>query len=118
MNIVYLHGLKCQSTIGVWGWEKTILQTLTLDIDLVADIPTAAKSDSLEDALDYQAITERIQAFTKESKVQLIETLVEQIANLILDEFDTPWVRVQLDKSSAVKGVKNVGVIIERGAKP
>jgi len=118
MNIVYLHGLKCQSTIGVWEWEKAILQTLILDIDLVADIPVAAKSDALKDALDYQAITERIQAFAKDNKVQLIETFAEQVASLILDEFETPWVRVKLDKGQAVKGVRNVGVIIERGTKP
>jgi len=117
MNIIYLHGLKCESKIGVWEWEKAVLQTLILDIDLAADFTKVAKSDDLTHTLDYQAITERVQAFAKESNFQLIETLVDRIAKLILDEFDTPWVRVKLDKGQAVKGVKNVGVVVERGIK-
>ena len=115
MDIIYLHGLKCECTIGVWEWEKAITQTLTLDIDVATDTTKAAKRDDLKDALDYQAITERVQAFAKDNAFELIETLAERLASLILAEFDTPWLRIKLDKGQAVKGVKNVGVVIERG---
>lgn len=118
MGIIYLHGLRCESTVGVWAWEKAIKQTLVLDLDLATDVAKAAKSDDLNDALDYQAVTERIQTFASENTFELIETLAEHIASLVLEEFGTPWVRVKLDKGQAVKGVKNVGVIIERGNKP
>lgn len=114
MDIIYLHGLKCECTIGVWEWEKAITQTLTLDIDLASDIPKAAANDDLKDALDYQAVTKRVQSFAKDNTFELIETLVEKLAELILSEFNTGWVRIKLDKGQAVKGVKNVGVIIER----
>jgi len=116
MDIIYLHGLKCDCTIGVWDWEKAITQTLILDIDLASDNRKAAANDDLKDALDYQAIAERVQAYAKDNAFELIETLVERLATLILDEFDTPWVRIKLDKGQAVKGVKNVGVLIERGS--
>lgn len=116
MDIIYLHGLKCECTIGVWKWEKAITQTLTLDIDLASDNRKAAANDDLKDTLDYQALTKRVQVFAKDNAFELIETLVEKLAAIILDEFDTSWVRIKLDKGQAVKGVKNVGVIIERGA--
>lgn len=115
MDIIYLHGLKCECTIGVWAWEKAITQTLTLDLELATDTKKAAEQDDLKDALDYQAVTERVQGFAKANTFELIETLVERLAAIILDEFSTPWVRIKLDKGQAVKGVKNVGVIIERG---
>ncbi|MGK0375126.1 MAG: dihydroneopterin aldolase [Arenicella sp.] len=114
MDIIYLHGLKCECTIGVWEWEKAITQTLVLDIELAIDAAKAAKNDDLNDALDYQAITQRVQAYAKDNAFELIETLVERIAALILTDFNTAWVRIKLDKGQAVKGVKNVGVIIER----
>lgn len=115
MDIIYLHGLKCECTIGVWEWEKAITQTLILDIELATNAAKAAENDDLKDALDYQEITQRVQTYAKENPFELIETLVERIAALILEEFDTSWVRIKLDKGQAVKGVKNVGVIIERG---
>ena len=114
MDTIYLHGLKCDCTIGVWEWEKAITQTLVLDIDLASDNRKAAANDNLKDALNYQAVTERVQAFAKDNTFELIETLAEKLAEIILAEFDTHWVRIKLDKGQAVKGVKNVGVIIER----
>jgi dihydroneopterin aldolase len=115
MDIIYLHGLKCECTIGVWEWEKAISQTLTLDIDLANDNRKAAANDDLKDTLDYQALTQRVQDFAKDNAFELIETLAEKLAAIILDEFDTNWVRIKLDKGQAVKGVKHVGVVIERG---
>ncbi len=115
MDRIYLYGLKCECTIGVWEWEKAITQTLILDIELATDAKRAAENDDLTDALDYQAITERIQTYANEHTFQLIETLAERLAALILNEFETSWVRIKLDKGQAVKGVKNVGIIIERG---
>ena len=116
MDIIYLHGLKCECTIGVWGWEKAIKQTLVLDIDLATDAAKAAVNDDLKEALDYQAITKRVQDFAGENAFELIETLAEKLAALILEEFETSWVKIKLDKGQAVKGVKNVGVVIERSA--
>ncbi len=113
-DIVYLRGLQCECSIGVWAWEKQITQTLVLDVDLATDVDKAAQNDDLNDALDYQAIAERVQAYAKDSSVELIETLVERLAQLILSEFNTHWVRIKLDKGPAVKGVKHVGVMIER----
>lgn len=114
MDIIYLHGLKCECTIGVWDWEKAIKQTLVLDIELATDAAKAAVNDNLNDALDYQAITKRVQAFASDNAFELIETLAEKLAALILNEFDTTWVKIKLDKGRAVAGVKNVGVLIER----
>ncbi len=116
MDKIYLSGLKCECTIGVWEWEKAISQTLILDIELATDVAKAAQNDDLNDALDYQAVAKRVQGYAKDNAFELIETLIEKLAAVILSEFDTNWVRIKLDKGQAVKGVKNIGVIIERSS--
>lgn len=113
-DIVYLHGLRCECIIGIWAWERSVKQTLILDIDLASDVAKAAENDELSDAIDYQAVAHRVQEFAAESEFELIETLIDRIAALILSEFDTSWVRIKLDKGAAVKGVKHVGLLIER----
>lgn len=118
MDTIYIHGLQCECVIGVWKWEKAITQTLVLDIDLATDISPAAASDELADTLDYKAISDRVIEYAKAHPFDLIETLIERISEVILKEFDVPWVRIKLDKGGAVKNVKHVGVVIERGQRP
>ncbi|MBT8116087.1 MAG: dihydroneopterin aldolase [Arenicella sp.] len=115
LDKIFLHGLQCECVIGVWKWEKKITQTLVLDIDLATDIKKAAETDDLADTLNYKRIAERVIEFAQANTFDLIETLIERLADMILDEFDTPWVRIRLDKGGAVKHVKHVGVVIERG---
>ena len=116
MDKIFLHGLQCECVIGVWNWEKQITQKLMLDIEMATDISKAAASDDLKDTLDYKAITERIIDYAQANPCDLIETLAERLAELIMLEFSVPWVRIKLDKGGAVKNLKQVGVVIERGS--
>ena len=118
MDTIFIHGLQCRCVIGVWAWEKKVQQTLVLDIDLATDITKAASSDDLKDTLDYKKLSDRVIAYAQDNPVDLIETLVERLAEVILAEFDVPWVKIRLDKGGVVKNVKHVGVQIERGKKP
>ena len=115
MDIIYLHGLKVDCVIGVWEWERQITQTLTIDLDMGFDISTAAKSDQLEDTLSYKDVSKRVVSFVEQSEYALVEKLIEEIAGLLLAEFPVKWCRVKINKFGAVRGAKDVGVIIERG---
>ncbi len=115
MDIVYLHGLRVETVIGVFPWERRVRQAVVLDLELAADVARAAATDRLEDALDYKAIAKRVQAFVAESRFQLVETLAERVAALVLEEFQVPWLRLRVNKQGAVRGARDVGVVIERG---
>ncbi|MGI9317809.1 MAG: dihydroneopterin aldolase [bacterium] len=117
MDIIYLHGLKVDCVIGVWDWERKIKQTITIDLDMGFDIRRAAASDALEDTLSYKDVSKRIEAFVKDSGFQLVERLAEEIAGILLKEFDIKWCRVKINKYGAVRGAGDVGVLIERGEK-
>ncbi|MEK7840845.1 MAG: dihydroneopterin aldolase [Pseudomonadota bacterium] len=115
MDIVYLRDLKVDCVIGVYDWERRIRQTLVIDIDMATDIRKAAASDGIQDTLDYKAVSKRIQQFVGDSSFQLVETLAEKIAGMVLQEFPVPWVRVRINKKGAVRNADAVGVVIERG---
>jgi len=117
MDIIYLHDLKIECIIGIWEWERRIKQTIILDLDMAADIRRAAATDKIEDTLNYKAVSKRLNEFVGNSQFQLVETLAEKVAEILLTEFKLPWVRVRVNKKGAVRGATDVGVIIERGAK-
>ena len=115
MDIIFLHDLRVETVIGIWEWERKIRQTVSIDLDMSADIRKAAGSDDVQDTLNYKLVAKRLQQFVGESSFQLVETLAEKIAAIVLDEFDVTWVRVRVNKPGAIRGAKDVGVIIERG---
>jgi len=118
MDIIYLRGLKIETIIGVFDWERKIKQTVVLDLEMAADIRQAAATDELEDTLNYKAVAKRLIDFVSHSEFKLVETLSERITEIVLTEFSVPWVRLQLNKPGAVRGAEDVGILIERGRKP
>jgi dihydroneopterin aldolase len=115
MDIVFLHGLRLETVIGLWEWERRIKQTLVIDIDMGTDLKPAGASDSIDDTIDYKSVTKRLLRLADEHSFLLVEALAERIAQILLGEFGLRWVRIRINKKGAVRQVRDVGVIIERG---
>jgi dihydroneopterin aldolase len=62
-------------------------------------------------------VAKRLLQFVGDSEFQLVETLAERIAEVVVTEFSVPWVRVRLNKQGAIRGSRDVGILIERTAK-
>ncbi len=118
MDIIFLRDLRIETVIGIWEWERKIRQTVAIDLEMSADIRKAAATDQVEDTLNYKLVAKRLQQFVGESSFQLVETLAEKIAAVVLDEFEVAWVRVSVNKPGAIRGARDVGVVIERGVRP
>jgi dihydroneopterin aldolase len=118
MDKIFLSDLRIETVIGLWDWERKIRQTVSIDLEMSADIRKAASSDSVEDTLNYKLVAKRLQQFVGDSSFKLVETLAENIATIVRDEFDVAWVRVRVNKPGAIRGARDVGVIIERGSPP
>lgn len=118
MDIIFLRGLQIETLIGIYDWEREIKQTIILDVEMGADIRTAAASDDIADTLDYKAVSKRIIGFVEHSEFFLVETLSERLAALLMEEFGIPWLRLTLNKKGAIRGASDVGVVIERGERP
>lgn len=115
MDIVFIEDLRIDTTIGIYDWERKIKQTLAFDLEMGTDIRRAAESDDIEHTLNYKAVAKRIIAYVEESEFLLVETLAEKVAEIVLHEFDVPWLKLTLHKPGAVRGSRSVGVKIERG---
>ena len=114
MDTIFLSGLTTECIIGIWDWERRVRQKVVVDIEMAADIRRAAATDSIDDTLDYKRVSKRLQQFIEQSQFQLVETLTERIAELVIREFDVAWVRVRLNKQGAIRGSRDVGIQIER----
>ena len=116
MDTVLIETLSVDTVIGVYDWEKQIQQTLIYDIEMQTCITKAAATDELAYTLDYEAVSNRVIAHTQAARVALLETLIEQVAQMILNEFAVRSVTITLRKPGAVKAAKSVGIRIVRHA--
>ena len=117
MDIVYIRDLQIETVIGIYDWEREIKQTVSLDLEMATDIRKAAETDDIEYTLNYKAVAKRLIGFISESEFLLVETMAEKCAAIVREEFNVSWLRLRLSKPGAVRGSKDVGVIIERGEK-
>ena len=115
MDIIFITDLRIETIIGIYDWERKVRQTISLDLEMGTDIQRAAATDAIADTLDYKAISKRLIDFVGSSEYQLVETLAEKIAEIVTGEFAVPWLRLTVHKPGAVRGSRDVGVIIERG---
>lgn len=114
-DYVLIEGLEVRTVIGIYDWERDIRQSVRLDLKMAWDISRAAQSDDISDALDYKSVSKRLISYVEGSSFGLIESLAEECAKIVLNEFNVPWLRLKMSKPGAVRGSENVAVVIERG---
>jgi len=118
MDIVYIRDLQVNAVIGVYDWEREVRQTISMDLEMAADISKAAASDDLGDTLNYKAVAKRLIEHVENSSCQLVERLATEVVNIVREEFNVSWVKLRLSKPGALRGSQDVGLILERGIRP
>lgn len=114
-DIIFINELRIETVIGIFDWERQIKQTVVLDLELATDISKAAVSDHIDDTIDYKTLTKKVITFVEASEFQLVETLAERVCELVRNDFNVAWVRLKLNKTGALRGARDVGILIERG---
>ena len=114
MDKVFIEALEIECVIGIYDWERKILQPIVLDIEMAFDNRVPAASEDIVDTLDYKAISKRLIQFVGDSSFGLVEALAENCCRIILEEFGVAQVKLKLSKVGAVRGAKAVGVLLER----
>ncbi|MEO0996061.1 MAG: dihydroneopterin aldolase, partial [Pseudomonadota bacterium] len=87
-----------------------------IDLEIATDAARAAATDSIDDALDYKAVVQSVTELVQQGEFRLVETVAERIAERILGDHGASWVKVRVAKPGAIRGSREVGVIIERSA--
>lgn len=115
MDTIFLNEVKVATHLGVPEWERMLPQNIVLDIELAMPHSRSCHSDAIEDTIDYGLIVSRIRETLAQESFKLVEALAEHVCQLILAEFGTPWVKVKVGKPGILSGVRQLGVVIERG---
>lgn len=114
MDIIFLKEFRIKTLIGIYPWERKIPQTIELNIEIALPSRQAGMSDRIEDALDYSQVVHRINTILDQQHFSLLEALTENIAQMILIEFGSTWVKISAAKLDVIPGVKQLGICIER----
>ncbi|MDZ8184256.1 MAG: dihydroneopterin aldolase [Nostoc sp. ChiSLP02] len=102
MDCIYLTGIRGYGYTGYLSEEQVLGQWFEVDVKLWLDISIAAKTDAIEDTLDYRSVIRLVQHLLKTSKFALVEKLAMAIADSILQEYDRiTQVQVILSKPAA-----------------
>ena len=117
MDTIFIHDLRVETRIGVHDWERKLPQTVRLDVELGLPSNKVLMSGKFADTIDYGAVVECLRVFAADHPHQLLERFAQSIADTVLSEFPAPWIKVRVAKLALVKGVKEIGVAIERHRK-
>jgi 7,8-dihydroneopterin aldolase/epimerase/oxygenase len=113
MDFIFIEEMRVDAHVGIYAREKAAPQIL--DISLTFGVPdAAARDDDIAQTIDYAVVITRIRAELAERQFNLLETLGEYVIGLMLNEFRAPCVKISIAKMGVAKGVKRVGVQIER----
>ena len=117
MDVIFLNEFRAETIIGIYPWEREVPQTIQLDLEIGLPHSRAGVSDDVADTIDYGRVVERIRQVLAEKHFSLVEALAEHITQLVMKEFGSPWVRISVSKLGLIRGVKRLGITIERGLK-
>lgn len=115
MDSVLIEDLKIAAIVGIHAWEREVPQEILLSLEMQADIFRAARTGDIRDALDYSAVVSSVDEFIKAGQFFLLETMAEQTARMVMDEYSVPWLRLRIQKTQVMSNTRSVGVCIERG---
>lgn len=117
MDIIFISDLRLEILIGIYEWERKVPQTVQFDLEIGIPAKDGPRTDRIGETIDYSKVVTRIEQSLRENHFLLLERLSEHVAQLVMKEFDAPWVRVSVNKIAALRNVKRLGVTIERGVK-
>jgi dihydroneopterin aldolase len=114
MSQLFFRDFRLEAKVGIYKRERVTSQPISLDLEI--DLPTdrVFATSKVADTIDYAVVAARIRAELDARRFGLVEELAGFIAQLLLDEFGAPRVRVSVAKLGILKDVGRVGVTIER----
>jgi dihydroneopterin aldolase len=113
MDFIFIDDMRVEAHVGIFEREKAAAQTL--EISLTFGVPDeAAQNDDIDKTIRYDEVIDRIRAELSARHFNLLETLGEYVIGLLLEDFGAPWVKISIAKMGIMKGVRRVGVQIER----
>lgn len=113
MDKLAIYNIEFHGHCGVTQEERTIGQRLSIDVEIDCDVAGAARTDQLNDTIDYDRLCGEIVKIGRGSHVHLIETLAERIAGKVLEDRRVGSVIVRVKKCLPPREEIRGGVVVE-----
>jgi len=114
LDAVFIRQLRLQAWIGLYRHEKIAPQTVEIDLEIALPRDAVFKTGKVADTIDYGVVVAQLRVLLAKERFGLVESLAERIADLILEDFKSPRVKVSVAKLGVLREAKQVGVTIER----
>lgn len=115
MDIILIEGLKVETVIGCFDWEREIYQPLLLDLEISHDLSKAAQSDELDDTVNYAEICEMSAVAIQTKKPQLIEHAAQLVLEALFNAFGgIDKIIITIRKPAIIPQAQSVGIRLER----
>lgn len=113
LGIIGIKQLQVLCVIGVYPHERTIEQTLYIDLKVEADLKACALSDSLQDTVNYEALAEACRDIAKSGAFHLIETYAAHVLEQLCSRFPITWASITVHKPGALSEAEATFVELE-----
>ena len=114
MDQIHIKDLVVRGIIGINPDERVNQQDILVNVTLWADTTRAARTDDIDDAVNYKTITKRIIAHIDAGEPMLVERLVQEIADICLENALVQRVSVSVTKPRVIPRADGARVEIER----
>ena len=114
-DCILIEGLKVETVIGCFDWERQIRQPLLLDLIIFVDLSKAAASDALADTLNYAEICALASQVIIQAQTELIEHAAHIVLQALFQQFSAiEKIRITVRKPAIIPAAQSVGIQLER----
>ena len=115
MDAIIIEGLKVETVVGCFNWERQIIQPLMLDMTIQTNLEQASNSDELKDTLNYAEICEISATVIQKAQPELIEHAAKLVLNALFATFPAiESIMITIRKPAIIAQANSVGIRLER----
>ncbi|MCO8044189.1 dihydroneopterin aldolase [Acinetobacter bohemicus] len=115
MDAIIIEGLKVDTVVGCFNWERQIIQPLLLDLTIHTSLEQASQSDRLDDTLNYAEICEISARVIQEAQPELIEHAAKLVLDALFTTFESiESIMITIRKPAIIAQANSVGIRLER----
>ncbi len=115
LDRIEIRDLVVPGIVGIKPDERVNKQDVLVNATLWVDTRSAARSDDIDDAVNYRTVTKAMIAHVESGEPMLVERLVAELAGICLDADERiREVEVTVEKPGALRHARSVGITIRR----
>lgn len=108
--LIKIENLRLRTIVGIFDWEKKVKQDVVINIEIYFDGKLAAKTDNIEDTIDYKSITKNIINYVENNQFDLIEKIAGDVGELVMSDDRIFKSIIRVDKPGALRFADSVSV--------